>query len=175
MKNKTRFKIHDVICATCSKKIIGYSDQKYCSKECWKIKAFPNRKLRKCKCANCSKNFETYRTNKMFCCKKCNVSFSKYYTGTNYDVPTGTVGAIQELKVSLDLLIKGYHVFRSMSPSCPCDLAILKNKKLLTVEVRTRYRNKLGKVSYPKKNSDNPDIWAIVVGDKIIYEPIELL
>ena len=37
-------------------------------------------------------------------------------------VSPATRGAIAELRVATDLLARGYHVFRSVSPASPCDL-----------------------------------------------------
>jgi hypothetical protein len=76
----------------------------------------------------------------------------------------GTVGAIGELIVSADLLQKGYEVFRALSPSSSCDLAILtKEKKLIRVEVKTGYRTKMtGRLGCAKPDNARFDILAIV-------------
>lgn len=60
------------------------------------------------------------------------------YNSTNPSrrgISCGTVGAISELRVATDLMSNGFHVFRALSPSCPCDLAIVKGSKLVRVEV----------------------------------------
>jgi len=84
---------------------------------------------------------------------------------------SGTTGAISELRVSADLLYKGYSVFRALSPNCPCDLAILKGDKLLKIEVKTTCYSPSGAVVYPKPKNDCYDILALVLDDKIIYKP----
>jgi len=89
----------------------------------------------------------------------------------NKNLSTGTVGAISELKTAKDLLIKGYEVFRAISPSCSCDLAILKKGKLLRVEVRTAYKYPSGKIITPNVGNIRSDILAKVIGEEIIYEP----
>jgi hypothetical protein len=110
-----------------------------------------------------------------FCSKKCR---GRAYRAKHEErsvilasVPTGTIGAIAELVVAADLLRKGYEVFRAQSPSCSCDLVILKDDKLLRVEVRTGYRLTSG-LSWPKKNF-RADIFAVVVHstNAIYYEP----
>jgi Holliday junction resolvase-like predicted endonuclease len=88
----------------------------------------------------------------------------------------GTSGAISELRAATDLMSKGYHVFRSLSPSCPCDLVILTDHHFLKVEVRSARENlKSGRI-YKNKNhkKDNPhmiDMYAFVAQNKIVYEP----
>jgi hypothetical protein len=87
------------------------------------------------------------------------------------NISTGTAGAISELKVSIDLLGKGYEVFRALSQSCSADLAILYERKLLTIEVRSTQRKKNGNFSkHPIKNH-KADIGALVWGNEIIYIP----
>lgn len=84
-----------------------------------------------------------------------------------------TKGAISELRVAADLLYKGYGVFRALSPSCPCDLAILEGDKLIRVEVKTAYytsSNNSIQHSASIKNGDY-DILALVLHDRIIYQP----
>jgi len=73
--------------------------------------------------------------------------------------------------VAVDLLARGYEVFHAFSPSCSCDLAILKDRSLLRVEVKTGYRWK-GKVHHAKPRDGCFDIIAVVIeGEPVIYEP----
>ena len=66
---------------------------------------------------------------------------------------------------------KGYEVFRACSPSSSCDLAILKNGKLLKIEVRTG--QKVRKAIMYNKENIHADITAVVLynPDEIIYLP----
>jgi hypothetical protein len=89
---------------------------------------------------------------------------------------SATVGALGELLVAADLLIRGYEVFRAISPSCSCDLAILKDGKLLRVEVRTGYRTTVDPDAIAigkKQGTHRADILAVVVHSptRIRYEP----
>ena len=86
------------------------------------------------------------------------------------NLPTGTTGALAELMVSTDLLRKGFEVFRALSPCCSCDLAVLKDSRVIRVEVRTGYRLKSG-ISVSRQGSY--DIHATVLHDtgEIIYSP----
>jgi hypothetical protein len=83
------------------------------------------------------------------------------------------IGTVSELRVSVDLFLRGYYVFRAMSSTCPFDLIGLKNGELTTFEVRTARRkitNGIEKIWCDKKK--NAEVLAIVVADKIIYEPL---
>lgn len=131
-------------------------------------------------CPNCNKPLPTDRIRRKakFCSKEClRESHKKLYRSQNplqnYSVCSGTRGAISELKVSIDLLEKGYSVFRALSPSCCCDLAILKDHKLIRVEVTTSHTTRQGNpIIHPKKKqTGNWDVLAIVAAGRIIYLP----
>jgi len=85
-------------------------------------------------------------------------------------VPTGTVGAISELRVCVDLLSRGFEVFRAVSQSCSCDLAILKSGQLLRIEVKTGYKRTDGKPIF-SKIVHKADILALCYPTEIIYQP----
>jgi hypothetical protein len=56
----------------------------------------------------------------------------------DYNANSGTIGAINELYVSSDLMARGLSVFRALSPSCKCDLIVmLANGDIKKVEVKT--------------------------------------
>lgn len=131
-------------------------------------------------CSKCEKPIPDSKKNYVrikYCSKECREENRRLkYVSVNkpiYDsICTGTVGAIHELLVSVDLLKRGFDVFRSLSPSCSCDLAILKNRKLIKVEVTTGKYSVSGKLFYPPKKDIKYDLLAVVVkhGD-IIYLP----
>jgi len=54
---------------------------------------------------------------------------------------TGTVGAIGELRVAIDLMSKGFDVFRALSPAASCDLLVMKEGKLFDIEVKSAARS----------------------------------
>lgn len=128
--------------------------------------------LREVKCP-CGVVFETRRINQKFHSVPCQ---TEHYNKANAcesaypGVPTGTVGAIAELRVSVDLLAKGFEVFRAISPSCSCDLAALKDGRLLRIEVRTAYRSKNGGI-ISNRSRFSADHFAFVLPDEIVYEP----
>ena len=85
---------------------------------------------------------------------------------------SATTGAVGEYRVVVDLLLKGFEVFKAVSPACSCDLAILKEGKLLRIEVKTgKYTSYEGDSVYFDKARVKADILAIVLHDKIIYQP----
>lgn len=93
------------------------------------------------------------------------------YAGT---LATGTVGEIGELKVAIDLLSKGFEVFKALSPSASCDIAILKDKTILkTIEVRTANNSLLRNLESYKKRQVKAEILAAVdyQSGRIIYYP----
>ena len=91
--------------------------------------------------------------------------------GPPLPLAVGTVGAIHELAVSADLLRRGYAVFRALSPSCSCDLVIMKNGVLQRVEV-TSGRHTKTKIEWLPKDPAKFDLLAVVTRDgQIHYTP----
>jgi hypothetical protein len=73
------------------------------------------------------------------------------------------VGTIGEMIVILDLLKKGYHVYRNIVHSSYCDLAIITGEKFLRIEVTVGYVLPSGKLCYPphkKKRYDHLAVWT---------------
>lgn len=50
---------------------------------------------------------------------------------------TSAMGAMSELRIAIDLTLRGYEVFRALEPSATCDLIALKDGKCLRVQVKT--------------------------------------
>lgn len=102
-----------------------------------------------------------------FCSKAChkeNVRRRWAEQNPTEGLPSGTVGAISELAVAVDLMEKGYEVFRALSPSSTCDLAILAETRLLRIEVRTGSLTTVGKLSFPwqeERDQGRHDILAV--------------
>jgi hypothetical protein len=87
---------------------------------------------------------------------------------------TGTVGAISELVVTVDLLNRGFDVFRAVSPSCSCDLIAMKDGTVLRIEVRTAYQRKDGTLGHHRRigEESNYDVMAAVhATGLIVYTP----
>lgn len=125
------------------------------------------------KCINCGNDYTTKIINKKYCSRKCIHGFI-YGNGSPFKhISTGTVGALGELLVSADLMKKGYEVYRALSPSSSCDVLILKNNKMNTVEIRTGYRSTDGKKITTNRVNIKANILATIIHstNEIIYEP----
>ena len=122
-------------------------------------------------CGVCKKGFvQTYKNK--YCsevCRKININSR---ITDHYNLSPGTIGALNELKVCADLMIKGYNVFRCVSPNSPHDLIISNDERILRVEVTTGTKHVSGNISHAGKTDRDFDILAIVVfSGEIIYKP----
>src|ERR1700742_2064229 len=112
------------------------------------------------------------RQDKKYCSLSCQTGAYRVRAGrvgSGYiDVPTGTVGAMAELRVCVDLMSRGWHVFRAQSPSCPVDLIAMKEGLCKMVEVKTGYVRSTGLIHRPK--CVNPyDVLCIVTSKGMFY------
>lgn len=113
---------------------------------------------KECVCIQCGKNYLSSTRLSKHCSDKCrkdrfNERFGRHMK-RNSIVSGSTVGAISEIVVCADLLEKGFSVFRSLSPSCFCDVIAVKDNKLHKIEVRTAYKNPIsGNLTFPTKLS----------------------
>lgn len=126
-----------------------------------------------CALTECAKPFKSCHPHKLYCSRRCRYNAAKKDFLPIYPtLSTGTAGAIGELRVATDLLVKGFEVFRAVSPSCSCDLVTLFQGKPRRVEVRTGHYGK-NRIIYCAKPIDTGryDILAIVLPDNIIYRP----
>lgn len=91
------------------------------------------------------------------------------------ELVAGDVGALSEMMACADLIRRGFHVFRAVSPSAPCDLVAVSEAGTYRVEVKTAGRRANGRVSKPKIAPAvrvRYDVVAYVVHDgEIVYEP----
>lgn len=124
-------------------------------------------------CWNCKKpiGVSRYRGTK-YCTRACGAAYKKYdygyaRTGRNCSV----AGAVGELRVCADLLLRGYDVFRAVSPSSPYDLIAVNESQCLKVEVRTAAKNRVtGYVNWTKPDSSKGcDVAAVVLDEEILY------
>ncbi len=128
-------------------------------------------------CLHCKAVFEPKRPSQLYCTSSCRKSLHKERfqvdsVSRRLNLPTPTVGALSELRAATDLMMRGYHVFRALSPSCPCDLVAMHNGACLMIEVRTAYqREPDGHVFAPRARRINGVVLALVTPDAIIYEP----
>jgi hypothetical protein len=128
------------------------------------------------KCQQCGHEKVMLSPTAKYCGRQCaSVARGNVVSKVAPDVTvSGTRGAIGEMLAAVDLLGRGYDVFRSVSPACPCDLVAMKDGKLLRVEVRMAARNTVTDTLYwsamdPKRS----DVGAVVTdtGSVIYIDP----
>lgn len=124
------------------------------------------------KCFVCETIITTGPKNKKYCSQTC----MRKATGTYTIYPhlaNGTVGALNELKVCVDLMDKGCEVYRALSPTTAYDLIIIYKGVKYSVEVKTAYRSSAGNIMKPalRENQKDVDILATVVSYEIFYTP----
>lgn len=128
-------------------------------------------------CGFCGKLFIRRKSVSIYCSSKCSQANSEKLHGFE-DQPepysSGTVGAIYELRIATDLMLKGWYIFRALSPNGPVDLVAIKEDKILRVQVRKarRYRRS-GRIAYrPPKDTHSYDLLALCLSDgSTIYIP----
>lgn len=129
------------------------------------------------KCLECGVELleEKTRRRTKYCSPECaRLRKNREYRALNPNAgkfSPSVIGSINELRVVVDLLMRGFHVFRNVCPGAPCDLALLIDSRLIRVEVTTGSYTPRGSLSYPPHNAENRDLLAVVAPDKIIYMP----
>lgn len=121
-------------------------------------------------CRNCQKQFERrrkvtnapFKSPQVFCSRECSAEATARQI-FRLGLPAGTVGAVAELLVCADLLRKGWHVFRAVSPACPCDIVGILHGHTYLFEVRTGQRNAAGKLTFQSKPHMPGVIFAVVL------------
>lgn len=130
-------------------------------------------------CENCGKQFSRRTSDKRkakTCSRACAYAHRKPSTTEyGFNLSQGTMGAVGELTVSVDLMKRGYHVFRALSQSCPCDLlAYREGEPAIRIEVRTARKDASGKLKLYKgpRDEGNQDHYALVShAGEILYVP----
>ena len=127
-------------------------------------------------CRFCDKIFTKKTARQALCSDPCRKADQRK-TGRmesltyRYGINKGAVGAISEARVCADLLTKGFHVYKAVSPHSPCDIvAYREGGPTLRIEVKTAYARN-GGVYHPKPKEGLSDVVAAVTADRIIYKP----
>jgi hypothetical protein len=134
-------------------------------------------------CVRCGKKIEgKHASLKKFCTRQCSIKdMNEKYNAQNPPILTLSgkcldsqqVGTIGELVVIIDLMKKGYHVYRNIVHSSYCDLAVVNGKTLLRVEVKTGFYSPTGLLCYPscdkKDRYDHLAVWTKSGG--LVYIP----
>lgn len=130
-------------------------------------------------CAKCSQPIPEHKGRRgnqiKYCSKSCRDEYwrnqQQGHDSKAILLNNNNKGALGELKVTCDLLEKGFSVFRSVSPSCDCDLVIMKDGILKRVEVTTGYRGMSGKLFFVPHKKENYDILALIIKGQVVYSP----
>lgn len=112
-------------------------------------------------CPTCEKIFQGPK-NRVYCSKPCwpssvPIAFDEQMPK---GLSTGTLGALAELAVCVDLMRRGYAVFRALSPACYCDIIARKFETVWEIEVRTGYERN-GHLYTTKGHDDRVNCFAL--------------
>ena len=134
-------------------------------KKCPECGDFYTRKLEYHHKRACSKKITAMRDSALQYSKRLDGIPKEVYADKEHKFTSnGSKGAFGELIVSADLLKQGFHVFRSVSPNCPCDLVAMDELgRVSRVEVKS------SKPSAPQIGYCNSDIVAVVSNNEIKY------
>lgn len=140
-----------------------------------------------CKC--CAKELPANsKSNRRFCDTECARQFAKALWREKNPkselgiLATNTRAEVNEMRVAIDLLAKGFEVYRAAFQGMPCDMLVVppghqyfqlpgEAKRPRRVEVTTGNYSPNGEVAHPKRNTANFDVLAVVLSDRIIYKP----
>lgn len=135
-------------------------------------------------CGHCRKPLlPERRTNRIYCGATCRsaAGIQRGRLAGRMPIPTqrsdglnpGDSGALAELIVTADLMRRGWHVFRAVSPASPCDLVIVRGSTIRRVEVKTARKTTLGKFEAWTSRicQERHDVLALVCGGEIEYRP----
>ena len=98
-------------------------------------------------CSVCKKTKKTNQIRQKLCDEKCRKEF--YGRQGRLNIATSSVGAISEMAICIEMLKRGYSVFRTVSQSSFCDVIAVKKKEILMMEVRTGYKDLSGNITFP--------------------------
>lgn len=125
-------------------------------------------------CDYCGGHYKSNYLKSRFCSSICrhnfwNKNIGKDQTVISEYISRSTVGAISELMVCIDLMKKGYSVYKAISPNCFSDLIAIKNEKVFQMEVKTGRYTKTNKINYPNGNTAGKSIVVYTYRDNKIH------
>lgn len=87
-------------------------------------------------------------------------------------INASTAGCIAELLAAADLMARGWQVFLPILHSKGHDIIAVRADAMVTIEVRSAYRNAGGTLIFQKQPDDKSDHYALVVtGEPVSYRP----
>lgn len=138
-------------------------------------------------CKDCGATLTGGRKDRCFCDKDCASSYQKkQWRALNPKSPlgqlaTGTVAEVNEMRVAIDLLSRGYEVYRAAFQGMPCDLMVRQSgaentEDFYRIEVTTGTFTPKGTLAHPARDTTKFDVLAVVATEasgatKIVYKP----
>jgi len=171
-------------CPVCEKEFKTYPSRikggrgKFCSKECYQKAAITNPPKfvpHSDICEICGHSFIKNRMNRQFCSDKCEhkAGDARYEVNesNNFHLVTGEIA---ELKVVIDLMKKGYWVFKPVITGCGFDYVAIRGDEVEKIEVKVgKIHTSTGRMSVTRPQGTRRTAYtllAIVVNDYIVYE-----
>lgn len=131
------------------------------------------------KCEGCDKDFTPLTWNSTVCtkCRSERGDGDKRYIRAwkiNGKGKGGVVGTLSELKVAIDMMSRGFEIYRNVSAHGSVDLIAyrIKDNELIAVEVTSGYVNKYTDRRYfpeHKIHRDRIDVVAVNYYDTVVY------
>lgn len=131
-------------------------------------------------CPECGATFFIGSRNRRYCSVECRKAAgdrlrprAAWMISTDLSVSKATRGAISEMRAAADLMARGFHVFRAMSSSCPCDLvAWIPSGRVVRIEVKSAMTYPAsGRVYRPVLTRNEFDVVCFVSEGGLTYEP----
>lgn len=133
-------------------------------------------------CETCNVAIPTGKRRYRYCSNACAATRTRRALSPGYDengygaLSKNAIGAAHELMVCADLVRRGFHVFRAVSPDTPCDIIALRSDcQTFRVEVKTAQRQPGGQprpVTGKRLRTDQHDVLALVCHNgEITYRP----
>ena len=130
-------------------------------------------------CIVCGRPFEKPNSRRAVCSDACRLNRArqepKKTIGTGLGVDRQAIGAMGEMLVSMDLIARGFFVYRNVSASGPCDLvAFRRGETPIKVEVKVGHLLANGRaIGAPCSPGHDYDTLAVVLPDRSIrYYPL---
>ena len=129
-------------------------------------------------CGVCKSDFLANSKLQTICSYECRREQSRKRTGRIAmfpGIPTATIGSMSEMEVAINLMKKGYCVFRALSPAAFCDLIVVKDLEIIRIEARTGYVGKNNQLTFTKEMHGKIDLFGVYFpkADSVkYYKPI---
>lgn len=134
------------------------------------------------RCKFCSRELIGGRKDRKFCDARCAAEYQKKAwresnpKSATATLQNNTIAEVNEMRVAIDLLRRGFAVYRAAFQGMPCDMVVSPEGntifgKVLRVEVTTGNRTPKGTIVHPDRDASKYDVLAVVIGDEIFYKP----